>query len=321
MPLIAVTGAQGFIGSNLIRALHQQGVQRILAVDMPSVEHGHLHQIPGIELCETHEFLLGLKTQRWPEMDTIFHQGACSDTLLQDQDYMTQVNFEFTKDILHACRALNIRLIYASSASVYGTHSVCHELPDCEKPLNIYAQSKLAIDNHVRENGFLTQGPQVVGLRYFNVYGPNESHKGRMASMVWQLQQQWLQHQQLQLFGAHDNCPAGGQARDFIHVLDVIATNLWFFQHAEHSGIFNLGTGKSRTFNELAVSVLRAQNALGKHEGLEDALRKNWIRYIPFPITLRGKYQNHTCAELASLQRIACPIPTIELETGVNLLQ
>jgi ADP-L-glycero-D-manno-heptose 6-epimerase len=202
--------------------------------------------------------------------------------------YMMENNFEYTKNVLHFCLDRKIQLMYASSASTYGggLHGFREE-PACEEALNVYAFSKLFFDNYLRR--LLPQAQsQVVGLRYFNVYGPQENHKGKMASMIYQMYNQWKAEGKVRLFGEYDGYGPGEHTRDFIYVKDVVKVNFYFWEHPEISGIFNCGTGHAHQFNTLAKGVL-------KHFGSGE------LEYVPFPEVLKGKYQSFTQADTTNL--------------------
>ena len=214
--------------------------------------------------------------------------SASHNTMEYNGKYMMQNNFEYTKNLMHFAADRKIQMIYASSASTYGSgaHGFT-EKPDCEEALNVYAFSKLFFDNYARRY-FGKTGSQLVGLRYFNVYGPQENHKGKMASMVFQMYNQWKAEGKVKLFEGIDGYGNGEQTRDFIYVKDVVKVNFFFWDHPELSGVYNCGTGHAHTFNTLAKGVL-------KHFG------SGTLEYIPFPDVLRGKYQSYTQADTTKL--------------------
>jgi ADP-L-glycero-D-manno-heptose 6-epimerase len=304
-----VTGAAGFVGSNLVRALNERGVRQILAVD--DLHQGEkFHNLCDCEIAdymdraEFREFI----RQGAPGLhaDTLLHQGACADTTESDGRYMIDNNFTYSKELLHWALDRRVPLVYASSASVYGSARECAEIPEHEGPLNVYAYSKLLFDNYVRR--LLPQiSSTVVGLRYFNVYGPREAHKGRMASMVWQIYHQIEQTGVARLFEGTDGYAAGEQRRDFVFVGDAIDVNLFFALGPEKQGIFNVGTGASRSFNDIAHVVIAL---LGKGE----------IKYIPFPESLKGKYQSFTESDITRLRSAGYSRPMTTLEEGIKKL-
>ncbi len=290
--MIIVTGGAGFIGSNLVKALNDQGRDNIVIVDnLTNADKArNLSGLKALDFIDKHAFREGLKQGvfNYEDIEMIYHQGACSDTMEYNGKYMMENNFEYSKQILHFCLERKIPFIYASSASTYGNgKSGFSECSECEEALNVYAYSKLFFDRYVMR--FLPQAhSQVVGLRYFNVFGPQENHKGKMASMAYQMFRQMQQNGKINLFTGIDGYADGEQRRDFIYVKDVVKVNFFFAQHPSLSGVFNCGTGEANTFNSLAQGVL-------------GHFKKGEIEYVPFPDKLRGKYQNHTQADTAKL--------------------
>jgi ADP-L-glycero-D-manno-heptose 6-epimerase len=303
--MIVVTGGAGFIGSNLIHALNAEGETRILIVDRLGENFRNLCDLRFCDFMEPEEFRQALDRGSLPDrITTVFHQGACADTTCADGHYMMENNFAFSKALLHFAIEQQIPLVYASSASVYGTGQSSQPTPANERPLNLYALSKLAFDNHVRSRTSAA-GSTVVGLRYFNVYGPRERHKGRMASIAYQLHRQIQESGCAKLFEGTDGYGHGEQRRDFVFVGDVVRINLFFARRPDVTrGIFNVGSGTSRSFNDIAHSVIAA---LGKGE----------IRYIPFPEELKGKYQSFTQADLTDLRSAGWNEPFATIEDGV----
>ena len=305
--MIVVTGGAGFIGSNLVLALNAKGYRDIVVVDN-LVDARKYRNLVGADIADyvDKEDWLSMVQGRasWlDEIKGVFHQGACTSTTETDGRYMLKNNYEYSKAVLDLCLERRVPLIYASSAAVYGTGTVFGEEPANEGPLNVYGFSKLLFDLHVRRV-LPTASSQIVGLRYFNVYGPRESHKGPMASLVLQLDEQVELTGKARLFGPTEGYEAGGQRRDFVNVGDVVDVNLWFFDHPEQSGIFNCGTGISRTFNDLAGEVLRFRG-----DGA--------IEYIPFPESLRGRYQSYTQADMSSLRAAGFTADPTPLEKGI----
>ncbi|WP_165226725.1 ADP-glyceromanno-heptose 6-epimerase [Aquisphaera insulae] len=304
-----VTGAAGFVGGNLIRALNQKGIRDILAVDDLTIGD----KFRSLADCEIADYMDRAEFREWLRRGgshgwkpaAVLHQGACADTTESDGRYMMDNNYTYSKELLHWALDAGVPFVYASSASVYGMSRRCAETPDHEGPLNVYAYSKLQFDNYVRRL-MPTLSSTVVGLRYFNVYGPGEAHKGRMASMVWQLYHQVKEAGVAKLFDGTDGYGPGDQRRDFVYVGDVADINVHFATGPVRRGIFNVGTGKSRSFNEIARIVI---GLLGRGE----------IRYVPFPDSLRGKYQSFTEADVTRL-REAYRRPMTSLEEGIRRL-
>jgi ADP-L-glycero-D-manno-heptose 6-epimerase len=300
--LHVVTGAAGFIGSRLVAALNQAGVTDILAVD--DLQDGtKVKNLAGVDIADyldRREFLSQLETGRLDGgIEAILHQGACSDTMETDGRYIMETNYAYSKALFDWCQEEQVPLIYASSASVYGPGKEFGETRENEDPLNAYAYSKFLFDQYVRKHED-EAGPQVAGLRYFNVYGPNEAHKGRMASVAYHAFHQFRTEGRVKLFVGSDGYEDGGQQRDFVHVDDVVSVNIWLLENREVSGIFNCGTGRAQTFNEVAAAVINTIE--GFDLSVEELVEKNFIEYIPFPPALVGKYQSYTQADLARLR-------------------
>lgn len=305
--MIVVTGGAGFIGSNIVKTLNGRGITDILVVD--DLTDGR--KFKNIVDCEINDyldkdfFLDMLFEDGFDEpIEAIFHLGACSDTTEWNGKFMMDNNYDYSKMLLHYCLSKKIPFIYASSAATYGAGKIFKEEAKYEKPLNVYGYSKFLFDQYVR--GLLSAAKsQVVGLRYFNVYGPREFHKGKMASVAFHFNEQIKQQGVVKLFKGYDGYADGEQLRDFVYVGDVAAVNLWFLDHPEKSGIFNLGTGKAQTFNDVARAVI------GWHG-------KGEIEYILFPEELKGCYQNFTEADLTKLRKVGCKIKFQSVEQGVK---
>jgi ADP-L-glycero-D-manno-heptose 6-epimerase len=315
MTYYIVTGAAGFIGSRLVEGLNRRGVTEIIAVD----NLGQADKFKNLAGCEIADYmdqaeLFSRLESLEGSVEAILHQGACSDTMESDGRYMMQNNYSYSRHLLDWCQDEEIPLLYASSASVYGSGPNYREGRDCERPLNVYGYSKFLFDQHVRLR-LPEANAQIVGLRYFNVYGPNETHKGRMASVALHAYQQLKSEGKVRLFVGSDGYRDGEQRRDFIYVDDVVAVNLWFLERRGVSGIFNCGTGRAQTFNRLAVAVINTVN--GTQDTLHDVVAKGLIQYVPFPDKLVGKYQSFTEADLTQLRAAGYPGEFMSVEQGV----
>lgn len=291
--MIIVTGAAGFIGSNIIRALNKRGYKDVIAVDdlTDGSKFVNLVDCDIADYLDMTEFrtLVVRGTLEPPEI--IFHNGACSSTTETNGKMMLDNNFTVCKELSHYCKTRQIRFIYASSAAVYGGSCNFTEDSQAEFPQNVYGYSKLLFDRYVTAHND-KECVQVVGLRYFNVYGPREQHKGPMASVMFQFQQQVQRGENIELFGEYDGWAAGMQSRDFVHVDDVVSVNLWFWEHPELSGIFNVGTGRTVTFLDVATLV-------ADYYG-----RRGLIYFKQFPEGLKGHYQSYTCANISKLRQV-----------------
>ena len=353
MGKIVVTGAAGFIGANIVKALNARGITDIIAVDNLT----RADKFPNLADCDIAdyfdktEFLERLEAGQWRNdsgggrngaggaagavgsvgsvgIDAVLHQGACSDTMETDGRYMMENNFRYSVRLLDYCQAAKVPLLYASSAAVYGAGPVFKEGREFEKPLNIYGYSKFLFDQVVRRRmaGGLTA--QVAGFRYFNVYGPRESHKGRMASVAFHNFNEFRTTGKVRLFKGWDGYGDGAQQRDFVSIEDVVKVNLFFLERAGQggssgasgaSGVFNLGTGRAQPFNDVACAAVNACRAAQGHAALPlDQIRaQGLIEYIPFPDALKGKYQSHTLADIGALRAAGYDEPFLDVQTGV----
>ena len=317
-----VTGAAGFIGSNIVKSLNERGVDRIIAVDNMSKadKFRNLVDCDIVDYLDKGEFLdLVLSGQFDGDIEAIFHEGACSDTMETDGRYMMENNYRYSLALLDWCLEQEVQFLYASSAATYGASTVFKEERQYEGPLNVYGYSKFLFDQIVRKR-LPDASSQVVGFRYFNVYGPRENHKGRMASVAWHHFHQFRENGKVKLFeGSHGYGP-GGQQRDFVFVGDVAKVNLWFLDHPEKSGIFNLGTGRAQSFNDVAVASVNGARALkGESELVLDAMvAQGLVEYVPFPEALKGKYQAFTQADLAKLRGAGYKDEFATVEQGVR---
>jgi ADP-L-glycero-D-manno-heptose 6-epimerase len=306
--VIIVTGAAGFIGSNLVKGLNERGRSDVLAVDDLSDgrKFENLADCEILDLVDRDDFIEQvLWREDLGEVHAVFHQGACSNTMEWDGRFLLRVNFEYSKELFGFCAERGVPFIYASSAAVYGGSREFRVDPACERPLNLYAYSKLLFDRWLRQrwDGLRSQ---VVGLRYFNVYGPRESHKGEMASVAYKQHLQLARSDTVELFEGSDGFADGEQLRDFVWVGDVVDVNLWCLDHPGVSGIFNVGTGRAQSFNDVARAVI-GQHGRGR------------IEYVPFPDVLRGRYQSFTQADLAELRAAGYERRFLSVEEGVPL--
>ena len=317
-----ITGGAGFIGSNLVRALNRRGIEDILVVDslLETKKINNLADCKIADFVDLEDFRDQLLSDRVSHsVQSVFHQGACSDTMATDGRYVMSLNFDYSKLIYHWCQEREVPLVYASSASIYGAGLIFSEEPENEHPLNAYAFSKWLFDRYVNDH-FSSRKAQVVGLRYFNVYGPREDHKGRMASVAWHFFNQYRSEGIVKLFEGSGGYESGLQQRDFIYVGDAVGVNLYFLDHPQISGIFNVGTGKSQTFNEVAQAVI---NGCRQHDGeepfsLSQLVSEGIIDYIPFPDALVGKYQSFTEANISSLREVGYQEKFLDVEEGIS---
>ena len=315
-----VTGAAGFIGSNLVKALNQRGETDVIAVD-DLKESAKFTNLADCEIADYQDHQVFLEKLTEGAFDgaitMIFHQGACSDTTESDGRYMMQNNYRYSVELMEYCQNEELPFIYASSAAVYGTSKVFKEKREHEAPLNIYGYSKFLFDQAVRKR-LAQRSAQIAGLRYFNVYGPRERHKGEMASVALHFFDEYRRDGKVKLFEGSGGYTAGEQRRDFISVEDVIKVNLFFLDHPEKSGIFNVGTGVSQTFNEVAVAAVNACRQKQPALTLLQMQQQGLIEYIPFPARLVGKYQNYTQADIGSLRQAGYDQPFLSVQQGVS---
>ncbi len=290
-----ITGGAGFIGSNILRQLNNNSIEDILIVD-DLTDGKKITNLSGcnfLDYIDLDNFIKELEINKTlaKNIDVIFHQGACSSTTEWNGKYLMANNYEYSKKLLHFCHENITQFIYASSASVYG-HGLngFEEKRDNEDPINMYAFSKFQFDQYVRNN-FKNFDNQIVGLRYFNVYGPGESLKGNQASAIYHFINQIIKSDEINLFKASDGYDDGEQLRDFIHVNDCSAINFWFYKNFQHKGIFNVGTGNAVSFNDIANCII---NIHGKGK----------INYIEFPDGLKEAYQSYTQSDDRKLRSI-----------------
>jgi ADP-L-glycero-D-manno-heptose 6-epimerase len=305
--MIIVTGGAGFIGSNIVKSLNQRGIKDILVVDdlTDGTKFVNLAQCQIMDYLDKADFLARVQKRDsfGQDIEAVFHEGACSTTTEWNGQYMMQNNYEYSKTLLHYCLDRGVSFLYASSAAVYGDGKIFKEELSFENPLNVYGYSKFLFDQYVRRLQNISS--QVVGFRYFNVYGSNEQHKGSMASVAYHLDQQLPKAGFVKVFEGCDGYGNGEQRRDFVYIDDVVAVNLWFMDNPKKSGIFNVGTGNSQSFNDVAKAVVAWHN-------------KGHIEYIPFPDHLKGRYQSFTQADISLLRSAGFEKPFATVEQGVK---
>jgi ADP-L-glycero-D-manno-heptose 6-epimerase len=319
---IVVTGAAGFIGANLVKALNDRGIDNILAVDnlTRADKFRNLTDCEIADYMHKDDFRNALGAGSFDgDISAILHQGACSDTMATDGRYVMENNFRYSMDLLAYCQAEAVPLIYASSAAVYGASDEFREERQFERPLNVYGYSKFLFDQMVRRR-WAENSAQVVGLRYFNVYGPRETHKARMASVAFHFFNEYLDSGKVKLFEGSGGFEPGEQRRDFVSVDDAVGVNLWFLEHSEKSGIFNCGTGASQTFNDVAVATVNAVRRARDEPALSlyDMKAQGIVEYVSFPQGLKQKYQSFTEADLTQLRAAGYDSPFLTVEQGVS---
>ena len=304
--MLIVTGGAGFIGSNLVHALNARGRDDILVVDdlTDGRKFANLAGARIADYLDRADFRDRIAAGAdFGPVDAVFHQGACTDTTEWNGQYMFDQNFAFSKALFAWCQAHEAPLIYASSAAIYGSGDDFREDAPDPRPLNVYGWSKLLFDQWLARQG--DRAARVVGLRYFNVYGPREAHKGRMASVVHHFDRQLRDTGTVRLFGASHGVGDGEHRRDFVFVGDVVAVNLWAFESDRADGVYNVGSGQSRSFNDLARAVIAAHGS-GR------------IEYIPMPADLGAAYQAFTQADITRLRRDGYAAEFASIEEGVR---
>lgn len=305
--MIVVTGGAGFIGSNLVKALNARGENEIVLVDH-LVNGRKMHNLADLDIADyfdKNEFMQKLESPSFlSRVRGVFHQGACSATTEWDGRFVMENNYDYSKRLLHWCIDRNAPFIYASSASVYGSGQNGFRVErQCEHPINMYAYSKFQFDQYVRRLLPSTRIP-IVGFRYFNVYGPREQHKGAMSSTAFHFNRQIIEDKKAKLFEGCDGLADGEQKRDFVYVDDVVDVNLWFWQHPEQRGIYNVGTGQAESFKAVAQAIID-WHGIGE------------IEYIPFPDHLKGAYQNYTQADISGLRQAGYEKIFLDVKQGV----
>jgi ADP-L-glycero-D-manno-heptose 6-epimerase len=267
MTRVVVTGAAGFIGANIVKGLNARGIDDIIVVDDLSQgdKFRNFADLRIADYVDLDDFYPNFEEGHYGQVEAVFHEGACSDTMEQDGKYMMDNNYTLSCELFQACQQQGTRLLYASSAATYGGSETFREVPEFEAPLNVYGYSKLLFDQRMRRelgSNFERAKTQVAGFRYFNVYGPREQHKGRMASVAFHQFHQFHNEGKVKLFGEYGGYAQGEQMRDFVFIDDVVAVNLWFFDNPGKSGVFNLGSGRAQPFNDVALSVLNTLRSL-----------------------------------------------------------
>jgi len=318
---IVVTGAAGFIGANLVKALNRRGVDGIIAVDnlTRADKFANLVDCEIEAFVDKDEFLVRLADGEFDDdIGAVLHQGACSDTMETDGRYMMRNNYRYSLALLDWCQNNDVPFLYASSAAVYGSSAEFREERACEVPLNVYGYSKFLFDQHVRRM-LPERTAQIAGFRYFNVYGPREQHKGRGSSVAFHFCRQYRDEGRVALFEGSGGFAAGEQRRDFVSVEDVVKVNLDFLDHPERSGIFNLGSGRAATFNAIAAATVNACRAAAGEapRSLAELTADGVIRYVPLPAALAGKYQSFTEADLTRLRASGYTAPMQSIEEAV----
>lgn len=317
-----VTGGAGFIGSNLVHELNSHGISDILIVDNLKDPRKlfNLHGAKFVDYMDKVEFRRAIKENALglPRVEAVFHQGACSNTLVDDGVYMMDNNYAYSRDVLGYAIRQDAPLVYASTAAVYGLSGPGHFTPtlENEKPLNVYGFSKLVFDHYVRSQIPDAKIPiTVVGLRYFNVYGPREQHKDRMASVLHHFSKQIREQGEVKLFEGSGGYGNGEQRRDFVYVRDLARLNMFFAQvgpwapkdgrRKKYQAVVNAGSGRARTFNEVASCLM---SIFGKVP----------LKYVPFPADLSSRYQHFTEADLTGLRQAGCDLEFTQIEDGIK---
>ncbi|MDP3996932.1 MAG: ADP-glyceromanno-heptose 6-epimerase [Candidatus Andersenbacteria bacterium] len=306
-----ITGGAGFIGSALLWGLNERGVSDVLVVDDIDSDDKEIN-IAGLQyeqLAGIKEFREKLVAGEYNDsgVEAVLHMGACSSTTENDWDYLVDNNVEYSKDIIRWCFDRDGRCVYASSAATYGDGKLGfkddHDLFDRLKPLNLYGKSKLAVDIWARDGGYLDK---VVGLRYFNVFGSNEQHKGSMRSVIAKKFEQVRDKGVIELFKSYnDGFGDGEQERDFVYIKDAVAATLFFMDNPVLGGVFNVGSGVARTWNDVARSMFAALDKEVK------------INYIDMPAEVKNQYQYHTQADISKLRQAGYKGKFMSLEDAV----
>ncbi|CAG2143227.1 ADP-glyceromanno-heptose 6-epimerase [Cupriavidus plantarum] len=321
---IIVTGAAGLIGSNIVKGLNDRGEHDIIAVDnlTRAEKFNNLVDCEIADYVDKQDFLARFARGDFGKVRAVFHEGACSDTMETDGRYMMENNYRYTLALMESCLEQATQFLYASSAATYGASTTFREDREFERPLNVYGYSKFLFDQVVRRRLASARASgmsQVVGFRYFNVYGPREAHKGRMASVAFHNFNQFRSEGIVKLFGEYGGYGPGMHSRDFVSVEDVVKVNLFFLDHPGKSGIFNLGTGRAQPFNDIAQTVVNTLREADDKPplSLEDMVQEGLVEYIKFPDALRGKYQSFTQSDVSRLREAGYDAPFLTVQEGV----
>lgn len=321
---IVVTGAAGLIGSNIVKALNERGFRNIIAVDnlAQADKFRNLVDSDIIDYLDKQDFIERIQAGHFDgEIDAIFHEGACSDTMESDGRYIMENNYRYSMILLDWCLDQDVQFLYASSAAVYGANGIFKEERQYERPLNVYGYSKLLFDQIVRQRLAQSPSSQIVGLRYFDVYGPGEAHKGRMASVAFQIYSQFRAEGKIKLAAEMSGAENSGQLRDLVFIGDVAKVNLYFLDHPEKSGVFNLGSGRAQSFNDVANATVNACRK-AKSEAplsLAELQAQGLLEYVAFPDVLRSQSLAFTQADLTRLREAGYDTPMTTVEEGVSL--
>ena len=307
-----ITGGAGFIGSSLAKKLNDNSINDILIIDDLSngEKFTNLKKISFYEFLDIDDFLNKLTSNLLNKPECIFHQGAITDTTERNGKLMFKFNYTFSIILFNWAIKNKVPFIYASSAAVYGLNKICIENPLYEDPINVYGYSKLAFDNYVRRH-LRKSHSQIVGLRYFNVYGYGEQNKGNMASTIFQFFNQYKTSNKIRLFGKYLNYDKGMQSRDFIYIDDIVKTIIWLYNNKNVSGIFNLGTGKTASFNDVAKEII------SNHTKINNEVFKNVVEYISFPENLKGRYQPYTLANMNEIKKFGFKVKFLSIKEGI----
>ncbi|KAJ5793950.1 NAD-dependent epimerase/dehydratase [Penicillium paradoxum] len=307
--MIIVTGGAGFVGSNIVKELNNRGFTNVVVVDdmTDGSKFRNLVDCKVADYIDATTFREAIRSKSFHHRPrAIFHYGAITSTTETNGKKMIDANFTYSKELFNWCKEQSVRFIYGSSAAVYGTGKVFTEGDSHEAPVNLFGYSKMLFDQYVVKN-IDARSPQVAGLRLFNVYGPGEQYNDARPSAVYQFYEKRKAFKAIELFGEYAGVEAGKQMRDFVHVQDVARLNCWFLDHPEISGIYNVGTGAASSFLDVATEVA---SHFGNPEG--------YIKFVPFPAELKGRYQSYTCADISKLRRAGSGLRFRDIHEGIR---